>query len=67
MRRNEVNRLEKELAEFKMQAGAEIDNLRKNLLINESECQRTVMEYQHQCGNIIFLFINLIFLKITYL
>lgn len=51
MRRSEVNRLEKELSEFKMQAEAEIDNLRKNLLIKESEGQRTVMEYQRQCGN----------------
>jgi len=51
MRRSEVKRLEKELSEFKMQAEAEIDNLRKNLLINESEGQRTVMEYQQQCGN----------------
>jgi len=51
MRRSEVNRLEKELSEYKMQAEAEIDNLRKNLLINESEGQRTVMEYQRQCGN----------------
>jgi len=51
MRRCEVSRLEKELSAFKMQAEAEIDNLRKNLLINESESQRTVMEYQRQCGN----------------
>jgi len=51
MRRGEVNRLEKELSEFKMQAEAEIDNLRKKLLITESEGQRTVLEYQHQCGN----------------
>ncbi|XP_060862176.1 putative leucine-rich repeat-containing protein DDB_G0290503 isoform X1 [Metopolophium dirhodum] len=52
MRRSEVNRLEKELSEFKMQAEAEIDNLRKNLLINESEGQRTVVEYQRQCENL---------------
>ncbi|XP_026817802.1 protein PFC0760c-like [Rhopalosiphum maidis] len=52
MRRGEVNRLEKELSEFKMQAEAEIDNLRKKLLINESEGQRTVLEYQHQCENL---------------
>lgn len=51
MRRNEVNRLEKELTEFKMQATMEIDNLRKNLLITESENQRTVMDYQQKCGN----------------
>lgn len=50
MRRSEMIRLEKELSEFKMEAGAEIDNLRKNLLINESENQRTVMEYQRKCG-----------------
>lgn len=53
MKRSEISRLQKELAESKMQADAEIDNLRKNLLINESEVQRTVMEYQRQCGNII--------------
>jgi len=52
MRRSEVNRLQKEFSEFKMQAEAEIDNLRKNLLINESEGQRTVVEYQRQCGNL---------------
>lgn len=46
-----MNRLEKELTEFKMQTSEEIDNLRKNLLISESEGQRTVMEYQQQCGN----------------
>lgn len=51
MRRKEVNKLEKELTDYKMQAGAEIDNLRKNLLINDSESQRAVMEYQYQCGN----------------
>lgn len=59
MKRNEVNRLEKELAEFKMQATAEIDNLRKTVLINESESQRTIMEYQHQCGIIILLIIKI--------
>lgn len=53
MRRNEVTRLEKELSECKIQSEAEIDNLRKKLLISESENQRTVMEYQHQCGNTI--------------
>lgn len=53
MRKTEVTRLEKELSECKMQSEAEIDNLRKKLLISESENQRTVMEYQHQCGNII--------------
>jgi len=51
MRRSEVNKLEKELTEFKMQATMEIDNLRKNLLITESENQRTVMDYQQKCGN----------------
>ncbi|KAE9538187.1 hypothetical protein AGLY_006159 [Aphis glycines] len=52
IRRGEVNRLEKELSEIKMQAEAEIDNLRKKLLISESEGQRTVMEYQRQCENL---------------
>lgn len=51
MRRGEVYRLEKELTEFKMQAAMDIDNLRKSLLITESESQRTVMEYQQKCGN----------------
>lgn len=51
MRRNEVNRLEKTLSEFKMQSEAEIDDLRKKLLLSESEGQRTIMEYQLQCGN----------------
>lgn len=50
IKRSEVNRLEKELTQFKMQTGTEIDNLRKNILIKESECQRTIMEYQQQCG-----------------
>jgi len=52
IRRSEVNKLEKELADIKMQAGAEVDNLRKKLLIMESESQRIVMEYQQQCGKI---------------
>lgn len=51
IKRSEVNRLEKELNEYKMQTSEEIDNLRKNLLISESEGQRTIMEYQQQCGN----------------
>lgn len=55
MRRTEVSRLEKELSECKMQSQADIDNLRKKLLISESENQRTVMEYQRQCGNKIVL------------
>lgn len=59
MRRSEVSRLEKELDEYKMQAEADIDNLRKNLLINESESQRIIVEYQQQCGNN-----NVIILKI---
>lgn len=61
IRRGEVNRLEKELSEFKMQAEAEIDNLRKKLLISESEGQRTVMEYQRQCGNNLKIIIEIIF------
>jgi len=63
IRRGEVNRLEKELSEFKMQAEAEIDNLRKKLLISESEGQRTVMEYQRQCGNNLKIIIDTIFIS----
>lgn len=44
-----------------MQAEAEIDNLRKKLLISESEGQRTVMEYQRQCGNNLKIIIEKIF------
>lgn len=65
MRRSEIKRLERVLAETKMQSEAEVDNLRKKLLINESESQRTLMEYQHQCGNyfrIIKKLINSIFI-----
>ncbi|VVC33896.1 Hypothetical protein CINCED_3A019370 [Cinara cedri] len=52
IKRSEINRLEKELTEFKMHAGVEIDNLNKNLLISESEGQRKVTEYQRQCENL---------------
>lgn len=41
-----------------MEAEAEIDNLRKKLLINESEGQRTIIEYQRQCGNKIEFFLS---------
>lgn len=51
MRRNQVSELEKKFSELKMQAKAEIDGLRNKLLITESESQRTIMEYQRQCGN----------------
>jgi len=57
MRRSEVNKLERELTEYKMEAATEIDNLRKNLLITESESQRTIMKYQQKCGNNIKLLI----------
>lgn len=51
IKRREINRLEKELTECKMQAETTIENLHDKLLIKESEGQRTLMEYQRQCGN----------------
>ncbi|XP_050419886.1 putative leucine-rich repeat-containing protein DDB_G0290503 [Adelges cooleyi] len=52
MRRIEIARLEKDLSEYKMQAEMEIDSLRKKLLITESESQRVILQYQHQCENL---------------
>lgn len=34
-----------------MKAETTIENLQDKLLIKESEGQRTLMEYQQQCGN----------------
>lgn len=66
MRRSEIKRLERVLAETKVHAETEIDNLRKKLLINESEGQRTVTEYQHQCGNYFGLIKKLLFHKLNF-
>lgn len=55
MRRNEIKRLEKELTETKMQGETKIDKLQEKLLVTESEYQRTVAEYQRQCGKYFIL------------
>lgn len=50
MRRNEIKRLERELTDYKMQGETKIQKLQEKLLVNDSEYQRTIAEYQHQCG-----------------
>ncbi|XP_050538610.1 putative leucine-rich repeat-containing protein DDB_G0290503 isoform X2 [Daktulosphaira vitifoliae] len=52
IRRREISRLETELAEYKMKANIEIESLKKKLLLTESENQRVIVQYQHQCENL---------------